>query len=267
MTATLLTLAYALPASNREPRDLLKIEQQQWSRYTGQITKQEMVRWLAAAIGNEAYQSQIDCAMTGDNLACTLFVYPYLADLPYQLHTSWGTLSERSVAMLEISELVQFKLTTSETVKNPVRRILAVKWADECYGPEGEIVNPPELTANLETISCMAPVYGTATVKYLCERHAYVLNAPRRAAAIDNHFSAVVVGVYAGGLTYHVVEMPPGVETFVADPNAECGRQPGWGGSADWPEDGKYPPLPRTANRLTIVDYCSQKVLSDVTTL
>ena len=253
-----LTLTYGLAAADREPADLLRLEQEPWSIYTGLITKGEMLRWLSAVVSDTDYVSGVDCGLTGDTLVSTLYVYPYEADLVYQLHTSWGQLSERRVEMQEIRELVQFRLTTEERTDYPVRRILGVDWDDDCYGPDGEIVAPPALTADRETISCASPVYGTAEVRYLCERHTYTLTAPRREEAIDNQWSAVVVGVYAGGLTHLITEMPPGIDSFADDMDAICGRR-GGSGSVDWPEK-EYPIIPGTGRKITEIDYCSQKV-------
>jgi hypothetical protein len=262
MTTTSLTLTYGLASTETQPLDLLKLEQEEWSVYTGSVTKQEMVRWIAAALTGDEYQSQIDCGMAGDALVCTLYAYPRVAGLNYRLLTSWGTLSGRAVEMLELSELVQFRLTTSESTRYPVRRILAVDWADECYGPGGEVVSAPELIADSEAVTCAEPVYGTAQVKYLCERHTVILNAPRREAARDNNYSAVVVGVYEGGLAHLVVEMPPSVEVFEADPDAVCGLNWTTQGTITSPDE-EVPVQPSTASRETVIDYCTQKVISD----
>ena len=256
-----LTLIYGLSSADREPADLLRLEQEPWSIYTGKITKGEMLRWLSAAVSDTDYESNVDCGMSGDQLVSTIHAYPYEADLIYQMHASWGQLSERRVEMQEIRELVQFRLTTEERTDYPVRRILGVDWDDDCYGPEGEIVAPPTLSADRETISCGAPVYGTAEVRYLCERHVYALNAPRRETAIDNQWSAVVVGVYEGGITYLITEMPPGIEAFAADPDAICGRRSG-SGTVDWPEK-EYPIIPGTGRKITEIDYCKQTVISE----
>lgn len=260
MAATALTVPYAGPTAG-QPLALLAIEQEPWSVYTGAITKGEMVRWLAAMVAGDDYQSRIDCGIAGDQLVCTLHAYPYRAGLEYRLLASWGTLSDRQVEMLDIEELVQFRLTTTERTDHPVRRILSVSWDDDCYGPAGEIVVPPPLTADGEEVACGSPVYGTARVRYLCERHSYVLNAPRREDAIAHHFSAVVVGVYDGGLAVLGVEPPPGIEAFEADPDAVCGRSWIFDGSVTFPDDEPITASP--ASRETVMDYCKQTVISD----
>ena len=261
MTDHTLTITYSLPIGTADGQDLLRLEQEDWSVYTGAITKGEMIRWLGAMIQDTTYQPLIDCGLAGDQLVCTLYAYPYQPELIYQLHPSWGTLSERRVETIEIREMVQFRLTTEARTDYPVRQILGVDWAADCYGPEGEIVPPPPLTADRETLSCTSPVYGTAAVHYTCERHTYILNAPRRETALDNQWSVIVVGVYEGGLTWVAVEMPPGIERFEADPDAICGRRSGSGSVI---MDDELPPVqPNTARRTTEIDYCTQEVLTD----
>lgn len=261
MATSTLTLAYAGQSGNGA-LDLLAIEQEPWSVYTGSITKGEMIRWLAAVVTGEDYQSRIDCGMAGDQLVCTLYAYPAVPGLNYRMFASWGALSDRMVEMLELEELIQFRLTTEERTDHPVRSLLSVVWEDECYGPAGEIVSPPALTFSGNAVSCGQAVYGTARVRYSCERHTYVLNAPRREMAIEDHFSAVVAGVYDGGLAVLVVEPPPGIEAFESDPEARCGSGFTGHGSVTWPDDDD-PVEASPSNRETVVDYCTQKVISD----
>lgn len=78
--------------------------------------------------------------------------------------------------------------------------------------------------------------------------------------ATDNFYSAVVYGWYAGGLDYQQIEMPPGIEAFEADPDAICG----YSGSATVTNDEPEPyEQPTTANRISIVDYCTQLIIED----
>lgn len=262
MIQATLTIPYRLEAI--EPLQLLLLEQEPWSVYTGRVTKQELVRWLAAVLSGEEYQARIDCGMAGDALVCLIYAYPLVQDLNYRLMTSWGTLSDRSVELIEATESISFRLSTHERTKYPIRELRSVAWKDQCYGPSGEIVHPPELTSDGEGVVCAAPVYGTATVRYIYERHAYILNAPRREGALGNHYTAVITGIYDGGLEVLVVEMPPGVEAFEADPNAICGLGGGgtYGGTAEWPEEDDVI-QPQTASRETVIDYCTQKIHSD----
>ena len=224
MPQAALTLTYTNPTGSgaADPLDLLQIEQDDWHRSTGAITKQQMVRWLAAMLDHRAAVNEADCGMSGGMMVCLVRAYPRRAGLNYRFLASWGELSERTVDLVELTELVQFRLDTEARTDHPVREILSADWAGDCWGLEGEVVAPPPLTAAGEAVTCSRPVYGTATVRYLCERHTYTLSVRRREDALDNHFSAVVVGVYAGGLNYLEIDMPPGIEQFEADQDAVC---------------------------------------------
>ncbi|MGE4400094.1 MAG: hypothetical protein AB7F61_00230 [Desulfobulbus sp.] len=260
MDTTQLAITYTGPAA-ADPLELLVLEQESWSVYTGKVTKQELVRWLAAALAGDEYQSRIDCGMAGGQLVCVIYAYPLLPDLNYRMVTSWGALSGRVVEIIEADELVQFHLDTEATTAHPIRELRSVAWEDQCYDADG-IIAGPALSSDGKRLFTASPVYGTAKVRYLFERHTYVLNAPRREGAIDNHFSSVVAGIYAGGLEVLVLEMPPGIEQFEADPDAVCGSGGAGGGSVTWPDD-EYPVQPQAASRRTVVDYCAQKVTSD----
>jgi len=200
--------------------------------------------------------------MDGGSVVCLVYVYPLVEDLVYQFHTSHGSLSDRSVEMLIEDEEVNFTLTTEERPQHPPREILSAQWLDECYDSHGAVVDPPALTINGQQITIPSPVYGSALVRYRCERHGYVLNAPRRDDAIGNHYSAAVWGVYNGGLNWLEIEMPPGIDTFELDAEADCG----WGagsGTLTSPDDDPYPVSDTTHTRITDVDYCSQEIIKD----
>lgn len=262
MTAQALTITYGLPSGRDvDPLDLLQLEQDKWGTWVGAITKQALVRMLAARLSGDSMEVESDCGMVGDTLVCTVRAWPRQSGLLYRLYTSWGQLSERAVDMVDLTELVQFKLTTESGTEHPVREILSVVWDDDCYGPEGEVVTPPTLVADGEQVRCGSPVYGTARVRYLSERHTYTLSVPRRDDAIDNHFSAVVVGVYAGGINWLEIEMPPGIESFEDDPDAVCGGR--WDGGSIDNDDDDDEITPSGADRHTVVDYCTNTILSD----
>ena len=261
MSASTLTLTYQRPQSSRTPRDLLQIEQDDWRPYTGVVTVGEMVGYLANWLYSEQYDSMIDCGLVGDDVVCTVRVYPREPNLAYQFYTSWGTLSARSVAMLEIEETINFAMEARVSPEHPPRSIASAEWLDDCYDLEGNIISPPALAIDGEEIVSSVACYGSVLVSYVTEQHTYLVTCPRRAEAIDNNFSAVVYGVYSGGLNWLVLEMPPGIDAFEADQEARCG----WGGisgSITGPEDG-VPEDTTKADKLTVVDYCSQQVADE----
>ena len=266
-TATL-TVTYARPA-DPEQAEVLRLEQGAWAAYTGSVTKQEMVRAVAALVAKEDYTIKVACGMslsdTGAALVCPIYAYPIPADLAYVLVTSYGQLSERDMEMVEATELVQFQLTDAASPQYPARTIVSASWAMDCLDAAGEVIAPPALTADGPTIRSAAVVYGTAEVTYLYERHTYILTAPRRAEALDKNFSAVLVAAIPGFTpVVLVVEMPPGIEAFEADANAVCGAS--WCGEIKYDDDEDHDtPEATTANLITEVDYCTQQVVREYT--
>lgn len=262
----MITASLAIPYSSVEavPLDLLEIEQKPWSVYTGKVTKQEVVRIVAALLGDTAYQSQIDCGLAGDQLVSILYLYPRVSGLVYRLYCDWGELSEPVIEEVEIDELVQFDLVSTASPQHPALEILQAKWLDKCYDAAGNIVASPSLSIDAGELVSSAAVHATAKVRYRCQRHTVALTAPRRTGAIDNQWSSVVVAAYAGGLVYKEIDMPPGIEVFASDPNAQCGA--GWTGTVGESGADPYPPDPTGADLVTEVDYCKQATLAEYTT-
>lgn len=262
----MITASLPIPYSSAEavPLDLLEIEQKPWSVYTGKVTKQEVVRIVAALFNDTKYQSKIDCGLAGDTLVSILYLYPRVAGLVYRLYCDWGELSEPVVEEVEIDELVQFDLVESASPQHPALEIVQAKWLDDCYDAAGNIIKSPGLTIDAGQLVSSAAVHATAKVRYRCERHTVALTAPRRTGAIDNQWSSVVVAAYAGGLVYKEIDMPPGIEVFAADPDAQCGA--GWTGNVRESVADPYPPNPTGADLVTEVDYCKQSTLAEYTT-
>jgi hypothetical protein len=210
----------------------------------------------------EDYQSRVDCGFVGEDLVCAVFVYPRVAGLAYQFHTSHGTLSERSVELAEIEESLNFSMTAEEQPRYPARSIASAEWLAECYDVQGNVIPAPALTISGGSIRAGQACYGSVNLRYTTERHTYLLTCPRREEALDNHYSAAVYGVYSGGINWLEIEMPPGIDAFEADPDAQCG----WGssqGSITAPEREPAPVEDGGHDRKTVVDYCSQEVASD----
>lgn len=259
-----LSATYTGPAADTSAQVLLR--QRPWSRYTGRVTKQEAVRWLMAKTGGTEYQMRVDCGLVGGAIICAIEVYPLVAGLDYRLVASWGELSARSVRMVEIvDEQVQFRLTDTTTTEMPARSIRAIQWTDVCLDRDGAVIDPPTLTVTGSTLHAGTAVYGTASITYLTEQHGYVLNAPRRAAALDNHFSAAVVAVVPGySPVVLALDLPPGIEAFEADADAVCGRRRA-GSVAGGDDGGGRVPTPLAADLITEVDYCKQTTLREYT--
>ena len=253
-----ITLQYSGPTA--QDLELLQIEQSPWSAYTGVVTKAGMVLTLREMLYGEDAGSVVDCGFVDGNLVCLIDVYPRQPGLSYQFSASYGELSPRREETVHLTETINFSLESSVTPEHPPLAINHAAWIDAVYDSEGNDIAPPQLTIIGGSIASPLPVYGAVEVEYTTERHSYILTIPRREDAVDHFYTAAVFGWYAGGVDWLEMELPPGIETFDADPEAVCGRSDS--GSVIDPDDPDYTP-PVSASRLTIVDYCTQEVLED----
>jgi len=264
MTSPRLTIPVTGPSA--ATLDLLLIEQQEWSAYTGVVTSSRMVRALRTMLYGDEYQETLNCGVVDGNVVCAVYVYPRQRGLDYQFAASYGNLSDRSEEDVVEEETLNFSLATSVTPTHPPLEVIAASWvADVVYDVAGNRIAAPALMIDGQNIVADTggmKIYGSVAVRYRTERHAYTLTVPRRDDAVDNFYSAVVYGWYEGGLNWEEIEMPPGIEVFEADAAAVCGSS---GGSASIPEDDDDGPYdqPVTANRRTTVDYCFQEIIED----
>ena len=255
------TVNYSKTSKDSTP---LIVEQEEWSLYTGKVTKQEVVKYLLSLIKGEDYDMLVDCGMAGDELVVAIYCYPLTEGLNYELYTSYGTLSERYSEIIEIDEeLIQFRLSDSETSDYPARKIKNLEWVLQCLDANGDEIENPTLVTDGDAISTNGiKVYGTAKISYTCERHSYILTAPRRESALDNNYSGVIVGIVTGYSPVVVeLDMPPTVASFINNSSYECGGYDT--GFID--ENDKEEPIPEVPSRnlVTIVDYCSQKPIRE----
>lgn len=244
----------------------LVIKQEEWSLYTGKVTKQEVVKYLLGIVGEKSYEISVECGMAGEELVVPIYVYPIVRYPDYTLYTSYGALSERYLEYIDIKdELIQFRLTSLESTAFPVKDFISVAWVLSCLGADGEEVTSPPLEINGSDVSTGGvKVFGTAKVSYVTERHSYILTAPRRLEALDNFYSGIVVGVVPGFKpVVHEIEMPPTVESFSSDPSYTCGSA-GSGFVNDDEEETPIPDVP-SKNLITEVDYCKQTIIREYT--
>jgi hypothetical protein len=262
MSQQSLTISLVHPDQGREPLDLLLLEQEEWRPYTGRVSSVAMVNWLAAVLYGEEFTHRLDCGMSGEAMVCAVFAYPRVAGLAYQLRASHGELSERAAALVEITETVNFRLEATAAPRYPARQIQSARWLADCYDATGAVITPPTLTIDGDQLQAGLAIYGAAEVTYTTERHSYILTVARRDDAIEDHYSAVVYGVYDGGLNWLEIEPPPGVEAFEADPSAVCGLG-SFAGSVEHPDPDLGDIPGQFAHRVVKIDYCSQDIISD----
>lgn len=241
----------------------LIIEQQEWSKNNSDgPSKAEMLKMIKAALYGGEYSPPTDCAVVDGKLTCIIYVYPTVPEMAYQFFTSYGTLSSRATAMLTVTETIEFKLSDRESTEHPAVKIISAQWQWNCFDKDGNQVNRPEISIDGEDIVLSHAVYGTVEVVYQVERHQYTLTVPKREGSIANSFSAVVYGIYDGGISWHEIDLPDGIAEY-EDDEALCGWGRGGSGSVIDNDDEDNSPVDSNHSRVTKVNYCAQKVISD----
>lgn len=211
MNSPRITFTISKPAASS--LGLLRIEQQEWSAYTGRVTTGVMVSALRTLLYGEESTDRVNCGVIDGSVICQIDVYPRRPGLRYQFASSWGNLSARYEEEITETELVSFHLESTASPSHPCREILSASWVDGLvYDADGNEISAPALIIDGTTIATKngQAIYGTADVVYRTELHRYSLVIPRRDTAIDNFFSAVVYGWYEGGLDYLQIDLPPG---------------------------------------------------------
>ena len=192
-------------------------------------------------------------------MVCGIFVYTLDPGLAFQLHASYGTLSDPSVKEVEFTEIVNFKMDAA-TLDRPVRNLVRQEWLS-VFDQEGNQIAGTGVTADGLTLTPDEPVYGSLKLTYTALQHAYMLTVAPREEATANRYSTVVYAPYDGGFSYLVVDPAPGADEFDIDEG--CGYSSSSGlGSVEWPE---LDPHQMGADRHQTIEYCSQQIISDVT--
>lgn len=259
-----LSSVLSFESASTADNEVLLVTQDEWSPYTGKVSKQQVVRYLLSLLETSTYEMSVNCGMAGDALVVPIFCYPMVAGLDYTLYSSYGDLSECLVELIEVKdELVQFRLTSEETVDFPIKSIRSMEWVLDCLDANGDLTVNPELEVAGNRISTGGvSVYGTAKISYVTERHTYILTAPRRQTALDNNYSGVVVGVAQGNMPVVLeLKMPPSVASFEADPDYVCGSGGSWA-VKESSQEGSIPDVPGRS-LITEKNYCDQLTIRE----
>ena len=250
----------------------LRIEQEEWEDTTGTMTKSDLYYLLYGFLDQGVVNNTVDCGINSDgSITCIIYTYPYPNDLTYTLKTSYGILGERVVEEVEENEIITFRLEDEYSVGVECSNT-SVEWVGNVYDGSGEIVSSkPTVTFDSSgKISLSQSVYGSLRIIYTYTRHKYDLNISKRDDALSDVFGAVAYGIWSkdglSGISWAELTAPPN-----SDENASIDATCGWyvddevdDEEEDDEEDGvpEYAPF---ADLETIIDYCSQEILSENT--
>ncbi len=253
-------------------RDSLILKQEDWEGSVGKVKMSDFYNFAYNILSSYTVENNTDCGLNSDG-SCTLtiYAYPSVPDLEYQLHTSYGSLSDRSIDNFEHQELITFNIAKEAVLSYFPHGSVESSWVGAVYGSTGNVRSQPPITIDESgAITIPEKVYGTLKVTYTTRRHEYTLTAEPRDDSSDL-FGAVVYGVYTNGIAWVEIEPPPDADEL-SQGSASCGGLPG---SLDVDDDGddgtgggsgSSPPSAPKVDRTITYDYCTQEVQSDVTT-
>lgn len=246
-----------------DPLNTVIIEQQEWSAYSGGLTRWQSVAFLVGLLyrGIDWTNYQINCDMEDGRIVCNIHVYPLKPGLFYRLAVTHGELGERRIESVDVEENARLTLEQEISVRYPVDEIVSAEWLGDCFDAEFNVVPQPRLRirADRRQVEAAQPVYGTVAVKYRTTRHTYELRIEKREEAIENLYSSIAYAlVDAGAPVTEVLEPPPAASELEAD----CGY--GGGMKISGPEDDGPGLDEPHANRKTVYEWCDpHRLISD----
>ena len=248
-------------------RDMLILSQEDWVNNTGKVRMSDFYNFTYNVLQNGTTTNDVDCGLNSDG-SCTsiIYAYPKVSDLSYQLHTSYGELSDRAVDNYKHQELISFDIDKEADLTFTPTSGVSYSWLGSVYDKTGNVIGNPSVSIDsLGAISLPLKVYGTLKIEYSVTRHKYSLTVNPRDDGSDL-FGAVVYGVYDQGISWLEVDNPPDVNEL-SNGSISCGGLKVTVEDDDEPDDGRAPPTSAPkVNRVITTDYCSQEVLSDVIT-
>ena len=276
------TVSFGLDQSGSTKLQEVLLEQEDWPKDLGKITKMNLARYVIQMTQPEF--ADLDITVDPPSAICTMNqgeggnggvnsiatrIYAYVVDptMPFQIETTSGDLYGDQFQWVEKTEVLSFTGSKSADFKYPCNALESIKFQGKVYNLHREEVFPSTVFHDSRSISMSEPIYGTLRVKFRSFRHIYVLVIPERAEAKENKFDAVVYAYYKGGVTWLSIKMP-GYSAYSSN-NSDAlsgylkGSTPcGQSTLVSVTSGDGVPNPPKGANKDTTVDYCSQKTLS-----
>lgn len=246
--------------------DLLVIEQKEWVNTIGKVRMSDFYNFVYHILDSSAYESEVDCGLNSDGTCTSLiYVYPKVSNLSYQMHTSFGILSDRIIDDFLHQELITFNIAKTGNLTYSPSGNTSYSWVGHVYDSAGNIRRAPSVNVDsFGNIVLSEKVYGTLKVEYMLRRHIYTLNVTPRESGTDR-FGAVVYGLYEGGLSWLSITNPPDADEL-ASGSTTCGGMT-YNMSDEIIADPDEGPIDTPeVNRKITYDYCSLILQSDVIT-
>lgn len=249
-----LSFRYVSPDRAAPERDLLLLEQEAWSAYTGVLTKAGLARYLRGALyGVEAGQV-IDCGLSDDNLSIVIYAWPLAPGVTFRLRSSVGDLGEVLIDTVSSAESVSYNLTDHASLRHPADYIESARWLTGPYNSAGEAIAPPALTVSGRDLMLSEPVWGSVWIRSVGTRYTCRLSLSLDAAEplLAAGWSEYVIGLPEGGRPVALALTPPPGAEELARTGAECGRSV----SVRVLGPDKTPPTAQPKDKTIKCDYC-----------
>lgn len=245
-----------------EAVDLLRLEQEPWEKTLNTLSALTAYRVIYNMLygGLETTLSG-KCGLESDGTCIKIiYAYPAYPGLAYQVKTSYGELSEGVVEEFVHHEAITVTLDDSVNTKYPALRIESVEWTGDVYNEDGVIIQPPYVSLRDGSIHLSEKAYGTLKVSYLVHRKKFELVVKPREGEEEELFSAVVYGLYGGGIVWLETDSPPGADEL-ATGEEEC--QWSFHSEVIYNDDPFEPPTDDGVSIHRYVDYCSQELIKE----
>lgn len=258
MSDATLSIPFAPPSAADATEDLVLLEQKEWAKRTGLLTRAGMVRWLDAVLyrqGNGA-SGLMDCGLNaGGDLEIILYAYPLRPGVRFRLVTTIGQLVGGDYEEIEESESVSLDMTAEASINHPALRIRSASWLVGPYNPDGNPIPAPPLWTDGRRIIAPRPMYGSVHLTLIVPRYTWRLVLPwaEAAALVMAGWSEFAVCLPPPGRPVALaLNTPPGFEELV-----ESGEDCGSARTTITHKDGDWPPECPPADKTVKCDYCA----------
>jgi len=234
------------------------IEQTDYAPYTGQVTRYAMAVLLDNLLFDKDKELPTDCGIVGGAFMTVVLFYPSPAELPFTAHVSRGDLGPGQVENSSRSEIINFRLDQTASLRYPAQEITGVEWLTDTFDAKLQPAPRPSLSlSGQSSVMASAKIYGAARITYTVRVQIHSLVIAGREESIENKYSSVAYAVYSGGVDWLELSAPPGAEDYDGD----CKH----GGGQVTPDDDPDDPEPDAdgADRTIKIDYCSREIISD----
>jgi len=235
------------------------LKQEEWT--SGRVTKSDIIKALEEQLF-DGLPFSIDCGISETGYESALNLYPSTSQIG-EVGVTHGNISQGSILeTVTQTETVNFNLSTEETTKYPIDRVVSYEWQGSVWDVEGNTITPaPSIEVSGDTVTISETVYGDVLIVYETKRYSNSLDIPARDGVFGSAYGSVAWVIKDCGVEMLVLDPPDNAETNLEN-NVDCTGSvlPGFGGGLsviDDPGTVKYPEA-EPVDITYYIDYCTQ---------